>query len=171
MQLILRAGKWLSWAGTKLDIYSNWTSSGFVMILMFLISTDIITRFAADAPIPGSFEIGQMLMVFIVFLALAQTQAERAHIRVEIVLSRVPARFRTILEIVTCVAGLLLFSLIVWKGWAWAAESVRLREYALGIVNVPLYPSKIALVVGCIIFCLRFVHDIVRHARVLMKST
>jgi TRAP-type C4-dicarboxylate transport system permease small subunit len=110
-------------------------------------------------------------MVFIVFFALAQTQAERGHIRVEALLTRLPAKVRAILDIAACLAGILLYGLIVWKCGKWAWESWQLREYTSGIINVPLYPSKFALVAGSGLFCLRFVRDIFQQVRELGKST
>ena len=170
MRLISRAARGISKLRMLLDLYANWISAGCIIFLMLFISTDVTTRYLAARPIPGSFEIGQILLTVIVFLALAQTQAERGHLRVEVVTSRLPVKARAIMDIIAYLAGILLYGLIVWKTSRWAWESWELKEYAAGTINVPLYPAKFAMVAGCGLFCLRFIYDIAQRIRELKRS-
>ena len=54
--------------------WSAQISSILLFVLVFLITLDVIGRYAFDSPIPGTFEVTEVLMVFIVFLAFAYTE-------------------------------------------------------------------------------------------------
>ena len=57
--------------------------------------------------------------------------------------------------------ALKLAGLIAWGGWVLAIDSWRVREYAEGIVQFPIYPSKFALAVGATLMTLQTLVDLV----------
>ena len=63
-------------------------------IALMIISTTIDTtlRFTINFPIPGVFELNEVLLVITVFLGITWTQIERGHTRVVLVLRRMPIR-------------------------------------------------------------------------------
>jgi len=60
----------------------------FLLVMMILVTTDIILRSFLGLNIGGAIEINEYLLVLIGFLGLAQTQANKGHIAVELIVDR-----------------------------------------------------------------------------------
>jgi TRAP-type C4-dicarboxylate transport system permease small subunit len=136
-------------------------SSFCVFIIMFLISADVMGRFFFGKPVMGTYEIGQTLMVFIVFFGLAYTQMTGGNVTVETFIRNFGPKARLALSIFVAVVGLLLFSLMTYSSWklAWAAwENKRTIQ---GLLGLPLYPSKFTVSVGTATLSLYFLLDLI----------
>ena len=57
-------------------------AGGIVIILMvFYVTADVTGRYVFNSPLPASFEISAMSLVFIVYWSLAYVQARGGHLR------------------------------------------------------------------------------------------
>lgn len=139
--------------------------AGASLLGMVLLGAFDIIGTKLDRPIPGALEATEALMVLGVFLALPYTQARRQHIAVDLVVTRLGPATRRALDIFTLLLTLFAFTLIAWRGWVLAANSVAVREYANGIIPFPVYPAKIALAVGATLMVLQVVLDLVDELR------
>jgi TRAP-type C4-dicarboxylate transport system permease small subunit len=139
-----------------------------VFVMMFHITADVFGRDIFSKPIPGAYEISEMLMVLVVFLGLAYTQADGGHIRVELVLRFFPVRGRIIAEIFAHFVFLVVFAFFVWEGARQALISWHEREFLAGLINVPRYPARWAIPVGAFLVCLQLAFDIADRVRSLL---
>ena len=98
-------------------------SSVLIFVLVLLITADIIGRYVFLSPVPGTLEITESLMVFIVFLAYAHTEAGKHNIRIQIIERRITQRQKYLLDALAYTLGILVFGVICWQGWeqAWPA--------------------------------------------------
>lgn len=87
-----------------LNRIANIISAIVIFIMMFYITADVLGRDIFSRPIPGTYEVSEMLMVLVVFLGLAYTQAMGGHIRTEVLLRFFPPRGRLIVEIISNLA-------------------------------------------------------------------
>lgn len=156
-------------AQNSIEIAFNWIAAFCVAILMFLTVSDFIGRYTADYPIPGAGEIGEHLMVAIVFLAFAYTQFKGGHIKVEAATQLMPKRVRAALEVLGLLLGVWLFSMITWRSGIWMWESWATKEFAPGLLSFPVYPAKTALVVGSAFLALRYLVGGVRRLNELVN--
>ena len=107
------------------------TAAALVLFSIMLIAvTDVMLRYAFNAPLDWSFElISFYLMAALFFLSLSQTLAFDQHVRVDIVYRYVSPRVRSALEAVGYVAALAVFAVIFHRGLLrtmreWAAHGV-----------------------------------------------
>ena len=142
---------------------ANLLSAIFVLLLMILVIADILGRYLFNSPVPMTYEVGSFLMVFIVFLGLAYTQRQGAHIRVEFLTLRLSSRTRAILDIVASSLGFLLYVTIVYQGFIWSWTSWQVGDYVAGLVNIPRWPSQFMVPVGSAILCLQFIADVAQR--------
>jgi TRAP-type C4-dicarboxylate transport system permease small subunit len=131
-----------------------------LMGLMLLGAGDVIGRYVFNRPITGALEIGQILMGGVVLFGWAYTQARRGHIRVEIVIARLPPRLRAILDFATLLLALALFSLIMWQSVVIALASRKHHEL-IPTVNIPAYPFLLFVLPGAFFLCLEFIIQMV----------
>ena len=66
----------------------TWIASGALGILILFVVANILSRFLFKKPLPGTIEIIELVAVVIVFFSVAYTESKRAHIYVELVVSK-----------------------------------------------------------------------------------
>lgn len=145
---------------------------GAVLLLgiMVLIVCDVTGRYFFHAPVQGTLEITEFVMVAVVFLTLSHTQAIKAHIKVDLLTERISPRTRLILALITYFLGLMLFVLIAWEGALSALDAWEIGEVTDGLIPFPTLPAKLTIPIGSFVLCLRFIVDIVNSFKELAKK-
>ncbi len=131
-----------------------------LIVMMVLVSADVLGRYIFNAPLQGTNELVEFLMVGLFYFTVSHAQALRTHIRVEFLLVYLSPRLRTKLDIFCHSLGLLVFALIAWQSWRAALQAWKLGETTFGLILFPLFPSKILVPIGSFLFCLRLAKDI-----------
>ena len=132
-----------------------------MLMAVFLGTGDVIGTQGFGQPIAGTRELTESTMVLIVFGALAYAQIRRAHIRVELLYTHLPARGRKAMEIVADIAALLFFGLMFWQAVGEAQYSYQIGEVTDGLIEFPLVPARFILVAGTGIMIVRLVFDFI----------
>jgi TRAP-type C4-dicarboxylate transport system permease small subunit len=105
-------------------------------------------------------------MVVITVLAMSSLQARRRNIAVDLVSRRLPEAGQRWILLLSNLIGLVLFGLIAWQGWLVAWESVQVREYAQGAVQIPVFPSKILFAAGMSLLVLQLAKDVLAWRKI-----
>ena len=143
---------------------SAFGAASIVVILMAMVVADIFGRKVLNKPVPMSYEVGAFMLVFIVFLGLAYSQRQKAHIRVEILTLRMPPKLRAIMDLFAYTIGIGIYGLIFYETFKWSYHSFEIGEYVAGLVNIPKWPSQFALVFGALLISLQFLSDWIYRA-------
>ena len=147
---------------------SAFGAASIVVILMALVVADIFGRKVLNKPVPMSYEVAAFMLVFIVFLGLAYSQRQRAHIRVEILTLRMSPKGRAIMDLIAFTLGIAIYGTIFYQTFKWSYHSFEIGEYVAGLVNIPKWPSQFAVAFGALLISLQFISDWVnRFAEVL----
>ena len=72
----------------SIENFFNSTSAAIVGFMMCLTTVDVILRYVFNSPIPGVYTLCEMLMVGIVYLAIAYVQQKKGHVRVDVFIDR-----------------------------------------------------------------------------------
>lgn len=140
-----------------------------LLLSMTLGMADVVGSYLGH-PVPGAYEVTESTMVLVVFGGLAYAQIKRKHIRVELVYLRMPPRGQSMMDIVSDLAALLFFGLLVWQGWNEAVFSIEIGEATSGIVRFPLWPARILLVFGAGLFIAQMTLDLIEDTRRLITG-
>ena len=143
---------------------SAFGAASIVVILMVLVVCDIFGRKVLNKPVPMSYEVGAFMLVFIVFMGLAYSQRQKAHIRVEILTLRVPPRIRAVMDLFAYTLGIAIYGAIFYETFKWSYHSFEIGEYVAGLINIPKWPSQFAMVFGALLLSLQFLSDWVNRA-------
>lgn len=142
---------------------------GVAVVLLCLYTTgDVAGRYALNSPLPATFELAVILMVFIVFWGIAQVQARGGHMRLEFLRRRFGPRGQGILDMLASLIGLFIFAIITWQAWVWFKEAWVTHEQMEGIWGIPYTPARLGLTIGAFCLCLQYVIDLVRHVGQLL---
>ena len=144
-----------------------------VMAMCLLVSGAVVVRYVFNWPVVWVPEIVGYLMVALVFLALGETMLAGRHIRIDLVVGRLPQRLREIVELITLTLSAGVAGFFAWHG---ADTMLRSLDYgrrdAFGALNTPLWIPQLALPIGLSVLTLvgillagRKLHDILYGSR------
>ena len=152
--------KYLLRAFSRVSYGGGIAASGCILLMVCTIVPDSIGRYFFSKPLYGTLELNMLLMSAIVFLSLAWTQSQKGHVRVELLLSRVGFRWRSILNIFSWTTALLLLLLFTIGGTEEAIYSTQTGENLWGVAKFPVWPGKIVAVLGSTLICIQLLIDI-----------
>jgi TRAP-type C4-dicarboxylate transport system permease small subunit len=127
-----------------------------LVILTFMITTDVVTRFGFNRPLPATTEISELLMAYIVFLTMGYTLMVGLHIRITVLFEYVPAGWRVYFDLLANVLGLGFCAVVTYYAWQFFMHSFSIREEMLAVVPLPWYVGKFAMPLGFFVFTLHY---------------
>jgi TRAP-type mannitol/chloroaromatic compound transport system permease small subunit len=141
-----------------------------MIISMLLGFADVVGTKFFGWPVPGTLEITESTMVLIVFGALAFTQSQRGHIRVEIFYTNRGPRTKAFMDAVTHLVAIAFFALVAWQGFNEALYSLEIGEATMGTIRFPLFPARLLLVVGCALLLVQLGLDLIQNVRHMISG-
>ena len=135
-------------------------SGVMIFLLAILGSASVIGRYLFKMPVPDMPTLGEQIMVFIIFLALARTQRCKAHVRVDALVSRLPGSFRKPMDFVGLALGVLVFSVLAWQSFKLALYSWEVGDSASVFPYYPLWPGRFLVPIGSFVMVCQLVIDI-----------
>lgn len=136
-----------------------------LLMSMFLGVGDVVGTQVLNTPLPGARELTESTMVLIVFGALTYAQIKRSHIRVELLYTRMPPRIQAAMDVVTDLAAIIFFGLLLWQAINEVRISWEIDESTVGLIRFPLYPARIIIVVGTGLLIIRLILDMMVDLR------
>jgi TRAP-type C4-dicarboxylate transport system permease small subunit len=137
----------------------------FMFAIMIIVFSDVIMRYAFNRPFSWAYDlISLYLMAGVFFLILSEAYASHAHVSVDILQQRFPPAIIRVTEIVTCLVGIAVFSLIAYLGFLRAVESFRSSDVMAGGIPWPMWPSIGFVPFGAGLITLRLLLHLVAHA-------
>jgi len=138
-----------------------------IAFMMVATVADVASRYFTGAPIPGVTEVGEVLMVMSVFLGLAfaEYRNAHAHVRVTIVLEKLPPRLAAIISSVSMLLVLATLAWMVWVTTGRALESIEQNEFRFGLVQIPVWPGRVAIALGFAAYFLEAVPRLIDNVR------
>lgn len=128
----------------------------FFLVLMFLGASDVIGRYVFNKPIMGTLEISEVLMAGVILFGWAYVLKMGSHIRIELLVSHYPSRARAIVNFVTLLLSLGLFSLIAWKSVMLALQYAQ-ENRVFQTLGFPTAPFYFFVPIGAFFLCLEFI--------------
>lgn len=120
-----------------------------IMLLMFATVADVVSRKVGGGGIAGVVEWTEVLLVVVVFAGMMGAELSGAHIRG---MSFLTERERSIGAPLVRACGSALAALIlVWAVFMSGEEalaSIALGEFRMGLIQVPIWPAKLAIPIG-----------------------
>lgn len=131
-------------------------SGGIAFMAMLVTITDITGRYAFHSPLYGAYELVELSMVPIVFLAIAAPEANGGgHIRMTMLLDYAPAGWRRWIEMTNNLLAAAVVLLLAWRSLKYAFDTMRFAEASL-LLNIPRAPFLFLLTVGLVFLALQY---------------
>lgn len=152
---------WIKKCHDGIDLLSGYASALVIVALMLLNSVDVLGRYFFNRPVPSTFEFSEMFLALIVFLAFPYVQYKKAHVWIEILYERYPARFRQIFDIVCHLIGAAVFALIAKQGIVLFRSSMAIQELSEGKIEFSITAFKWVIAFGAGLLALRMFSQLI----------
>ncbi|MFO8088797.1 MAG: TRAP transporter small permease [Desulfatiglandaceae bacterium] len=147
-----------------------WLSNlGMILLIpmMLLTSGEVVGRAVWSKPIPGSMELSSYMLAIFVLLGIAYTQQVKGHVRVSMLVSRLPERVQAALEVLTTLLSLCIVAIVAWQGWVLAMEEKAVSD----MLRIPQAPFKFLVFVAGASLCIELLIDLVDATKKLAGSS
>ncbi len=130
-----------------------------LLAICLLVLGQIVGRFIG-VTIPSANEMAGYFVLASTFLALAPTFRQGGHIRVKLVIERLPGPFQRICEFTSLILAIALVAFGTWWCVALVQESLEFRDVSPGRLAIPLAIPQSAMTFGlgmllvCLLDCL-----------------
>ena len=108
----------------------------------------------------GVFELTEFLVLILIFSFIAYTQSKGAHVSVDLLLPKIPAKLGFVIDLINHLVCLILMAIIFWMGILKALELRSVGEASPNL-GIPDYPFAFFLALGCLIMCLEYLRNII----------
>jgi TRAP-type C4-dicarboxylate transport system permease small subunit len=126
---------------------------------------NVLARYLFNAPLQGSVDYTENLLVVIIAFGLAATTAKGEHISVDALSTKLSSAWQHILNAVAAFISFVIFSALAWRGIVAGLESVTNHETMMTMVNTPLYPFRLILAIGFVFCVVALLHEIFQLLR------
>ncbi|MGH7853461.1 MAG: TRAP transporter small permease [Candidatus Binatia bacterium] len=127
-------------------------------LLMFLTVADVFGRYLLNRPVPGAFELTEMSMVFIVFLALGLAQRHREHIALDLAYNYFPIWLKKATDRLVDLINLVVVGATTWQLYQYLLRMID-GNYTTAVLQLPIYPFVIVALAGTAAYVLAIVCD------------
>jgi C4-dicarboxylate transporter DctM subunit len=138
--------------------------------MMLLTAFDVIGRFVFNAPIKGSQELAEVMLVLTVFFGVAYTALHKEHVRVELLLMYLNQKTQLLLNVFAGIASFVLVLGIAIEGFVQMAIQHQ-RFITTMLLEIPLWPFALMLSLGALLLCLVLLKDIAAAFQALKSET
>jgi len=141
-----------------------------VLLMMLLVLVEVFSRYVFNRPLMVANEFGSYLLVAVSYLAAAYAWKEKGHVRITVLVSRLPARVSSWLRLIT-----MLLALVVAFGLSQSAYSYLQTSFRLGMasgswLHFPLQGPHMTLMIGFTLLSLILMVEVTRAIKKLRRG-
>ena len=138
---------WLDLAAERVDRLSEKTAVRLFKLgiyvtmpsLVVLVTLDVALRYVFNAPLQWGRDVNGLLLLMTIFCALPHAWDRAYHIRMEVFYLRLSGARRRGVDVLTSVAGIIVFGLMAVQGARFVPFMIQARETGEDL-DVPLWP-------------------------------
>ncbi len=130
-----------------------WAATLSLILLSLLVVSVIASRYFWGAGIPAYVGMAEAFMGVTVFSGLVIIQAQKGHIRFDVIVTRLPKKYHSIVESVNLFVCLFAFGVILAGSIKELLSAIRLGRTTQEIFTIPLWPSKAVIVLASLVIC------------------
>lgn len=140
----------LDGAADKLSQAFMAVSMGMLFFMMLLGGGDVIGRYFFNQPVPGAFEITEILLAGIVYFGAAYTQRVKGHATVDFFYGFLPQKVKLLVRFLGTLLVMCIFAMMIWRGTVAAITQWRIHQ-EIPNIGLPSYLFQLFVPMGALI--------------------
>lgn len=125
----------------------------WVLVMMFLTTSDVAGRYFFSKPIPGAIEMSEFLLAVFGILGMAYTHLSGANVKVTMLTRVMPKRLERLVETITTLFSFQIIAMLSWYGFVLGVEEFQAGT-TTDTLSIPLYPLYFLLGFGAVLLSL-----------------
>lgn len=146
------------------------TAAVLLFAMMMVTVVDVIGRYFLSRPLPGAFELTEIMLALTVFISVPLVCLREENISVTLLTDRLSARAREIQAMVAAMLGCLILSIVAWQLFEHARRLVTYGDVTL-FLRVPKGPIGYAMAAGAALAALALMLVAYSHCRCALRLT
>jgi TRAP-type C4-dicarboxylate transport system permease small subunit len=138
----------------KLSLWGAYLSALVLVSLTLLILTEILIRYFFDMSTMIADEYSGYLYLALIFLGLAYAFNENAHIRINIITSRMNKKANRLIDVIAGLITIVVLSFTLYRTILFTYDSYEMEMLSESVSATPLYLTQLVMPLGITIFIL-----------------
>lgn len=144
----------------KLYIGSGLLAAFFLFMIGVLVIAQVFGRLF-DFLIPSADDFARLSLAASSFLALAYTLRRGGHIRVNLLLDRLPPAGARVLELLCLAFGTALMAYFSYYCFDMVHDGILFPDYTIGLIPIPKWIPQIGMTIGVVLLFIAFADDLI----------
>lgn len=153
------------------SIFTGKAASWLNIVVIFAVIYEIAMRYIFNLPTLWASEVMVFGCGIIYVLGAAWALQEHRHVKIDMLYSRLNKRQRAILDSITFTFFILYLGVFLWASGKYAGRSIGLLETSGSAWDPPVYPLKVALVIGIALLLMQGVAKFIRDVHLALKGS
>ncbi len=156
-------GKFMEQGDRMIHLITRFSSRVGALILvgmMLLVTSDVVLRFLFNKPVPGTFELVEVMMGAVVSLSIAYCGLRRGHVSVELLTDHLSRRIQKIASVLHHILCVVFFAAISFKGIQQVGV-IKESETVTALLGIPIYPFILILAFGAALLALVYLWQMI----------
>lgn len=142
-----------------------------IVLLTLLVSWEVFSRYVLNEPHAWALDAQIQLYGVLFMMAGAYTLAHQAHVRGDVIYGGFSQRTQAAIDLVLYLVFFLPSVVaLTWAGWAYANESLAIRESTFSPDPLPLYPFKFVIPAAGLLLLIQGLVEIMRCVMCLHRG-
>ena len=150
--------------------YSGYTAAGLYVLIGFIVSFEVISRYIFNAPTIWVNEISRLLQIWATYLALTYTFHNKEFIRITVFYDKANDKTKKVLDFISFIFIIYFSSFVTYYGWLIAYDSFEVGRTSSTILDLPAVITEIAIPISFALLLIRVFLEILRYIRDFIKS-
>jgi C4-dicarboxylate transporter DctQ subunit len=151
----------------KLEDMLNIVAAVTIFAVMLLTTAGIVSRILG-APIPAYLEISELAIAIFAFLGVAYAQRLGTHIRLDMIVKKVPGSLRWFIELLGSVVSLLLVLVLIRYSWDFFLNAYHIGDSTYDY-EIPTWPAKLLVPFAFSVWALRILVEIFGYFELIIS--
>jgi len=131
----------------------SYVSMGAAAAMMLMVTADVFMRRFFNAPISGAYEIVRILLIIVVFCAVAYVISVKGHVIVDSVTRLYPRKLKLAVTGIAQILSMAVLGLLCWQTTVYGMAMMRVGENMI-LLKIPVAPFVFIVAFGCALFLL-----------------
>lgn len=168
--MLKRLGRLYSLAVKFLTLRAGDMAGLCALGMTLFITLDVFLRYAFSAPTIWANEVSSYLLLVMVFMGSAYALREKAHIRIDFIVVRLPRQVQDWLQVFSSITFLIFTGILCYFTWSIFLDTVKFAETSRSLWDPPLAPWQVWLPLGLAIISLLLILNIYNEIKIARKK-
>ncbi|MGB0846279.1 MAG: TRAP transporter small permease [Thiolinea sp.] len=145
-------------------------AAALVMFTMMMVTfIDVVGRDFFDYPLPGGFEVTELLLAALIFLGLPLVTAEAGHVDVDLLDNVIPRWLKPVQALVINLINIAAFSTLTWLMWKFSIRTYQYQD-TTAILQIPYAGLTFLMAITCTLATLALLVMLFTGRKRLLKA-